>query len=197
MRLCAIALLIAFASLASSLEIDKGKTLGAPTAPVMMDVFSDFECPACKAFHETVIPQLMRDYVVRGRVCIVSHEFPLDMHKYSREAAYYATAAARLGLYQTVADQLFKTQTSWGASGMVWEAVATALTAEQQKRVQALVKDPTVVSEVQADVKMGQAAGINGTPTVFVTRGSKRSPLTGYTLTNYGLLKTLLDDLLK
>jgi len=43
----------------------------------------------------------------------VSREFPLRMHQYSREAANYATAAARLGKYQQVADALFLNQLVW------------------------------------------------------------------------------------
>src|SRR5579859_2771843 len=32
------------------------KTLGNTTAPVCIELFSDFECPACKMFHDTVLP---------------------------------------------------------------------------------------------------------------------------------------------
>ncbi len=197
MKLSAVALVAVVASLANSLDLDRGKVLGNPSAPVKIDLYSDFECPACKVFHETTLPQLMRDYVVPGKVTVISHEFPLNtIHKYSQEAAVYATAAARIGLYGPVTDALFRTQTSWGNSGKVWEAVANVLTGEQQKKVQALAKDPSVLAEVQADMRAGQAAGINETPTIFVTRGSQRTPLTGYAL-NYNLLKTLLNDLLK
>ncbi|MBZ5582335.1 MAG: DsbA family protein [Acidobacteriia bacterium] len=196
MKLSAIALVAVVASLANSLDIDRGKVLGSPSAPIKIDVYSDFECPACKVFHENTLPQLMRDYVIPGKATIVSHEFPLNIHQYSREAANYATAAARIGKYQAVADALFRKQTSWGANGKVWETVANVLTAEEQKKMQALAKDPSVLAEVQTDMQSGQAAGINETPTIFVTRGSQRYPLTGYAL-NYNLLKKLLNDLLK
>jgi protein-disulfide isomerase len=140
----------------------------------------------------------MRDFVASGKVCIVSREFPLNIpaHKYSREAANYATAAARIGKYDAVANALFHTQESWGASGKVWETVASVLTPEQQKKVQALAGDPSVLAEVQADVSYGTSSGINGTPTLFVSRGSKRYPVTGGVLA-YNLLKSMIDDLLK
>ena len=171
--------------------------MGNPNAPVTIEIYSDFECPMCRTFHLDMLPQLVKDYVVPGKVCIVSREFPLDsIHKYSHEAANYATAAARLGKYEAVADALFKTQASWGVSGKVWEVVASVLSAADQKKVQALARDPEVMSSVQADVSRGQAAGINGTPTLIVKRGSKQYPLTGYAL-KYDLLTTLLNDLLK
>ncbi len=53
---------------------------------------------------------IVRDYVIPGKVVVISHEYPLNIadHKYSREAADYATAAARLDIYQPVADALFQ-----------------------------------------------------------------------------------------
>ena len=198
MKLVALALFAALPFLAAPLDSDKGKTMGNPNAPVTIEIYSDFECPACRTFHLDTLPQLVKNYVVPGKVCIISREFPLNIpdHKYSREAANYATAAARVGQYESVADVLFKTQASWAASAKVWETVASVLTAADQKKVQALAKDPGVTGEVQADVARGQAAGINQTPTAIVKRGSKIYPLSGYAL-KYDLLQTLLNDLLK
>jgi protein-disulfide isomerase len=198
MKLVALALAAALPVLAASPDADKSKIMGNPNAPVTIEIYSDFECPACRGFHLETLPQLIKEYVVPGKVCVISREFPLNIpeHKYSRQAANYATAAARVGKYEAVADVLFQTQASWGASGKVWETVATVLTAADQKKVQALVKDPGVASEVQADVARGQAAGINQTPTVIVKRGAKQYPLSGYAL-KFDLLATLLNDLLK
>jgi len=99
------AMLVAILPCLAGPAADKGKILGSPTAPVTIEIFSDFECPMCKTFHEDTLPFLMRDFVVSGKVCIVSREFPLkiDAHKYSRQAANYATAAARIGKYDAVA----------------------------------------------------------------------------------------------
>jgi protein-disulfide isomerase len=198
MKLVALALFAALPFLAASLDADKSKIVGNPNAPVTIEIYSDFECPACKIFHLDTLPQLVKEYVVTGKVCIISREFPLNIpaHKYSREAANYATAAARVGKYEDVANALFKAQESWSASGKAWETVTSVLTAADQKKVQALAKDPGVTNEVQADVSRGQAAGINQTPTAIVKRGSKIYPLSGYAL-KYDLLQTLLNDLLK
>ena len=97
-------------------EIDRNKTLGNPTAPVKIEVFSDFTCPHCKHFHEEVLPQLMKDYVVPGKVYIIDRAFVLP-HEHSREAFVYATAAARIGKYHAVADALYAQQATWFASG--------------------------------------------------------------------------------
>ena len=181
--------------LAASSDADPGKSLGSPSAPIRIEVFSDFECPACKGLHEQVLPLLMKDYIISGKVFLVSREFPLRMHQYSREAAGYATAAARIGRYQQVADALFLAQTTWEVNGKVWDAVVKVLTPAEAGKVQLLAKDPTVLSEVQRDVDAGIAAGINQTPTMIVTHGTSRFPVAG--AVNYNLLRSMLDGLLK
>ena len=56
----------------------------------MLEVFSSFDCPHCKIFHEEIAPRLMNDYVLRGKVCLVSREFPLPAsagHPYAHDVA--------------------------------------------------------------------------------------------------------------
>ncbi|MGA2267632.1 MAG: thioredoxin domain-containing protein [Bryobacteraceae bacterium] len=194
MKLFVIALTALLPCLAASSDADSGKSLGTPNAPIRIEVFSDFECPACKGLHEQVLPLVMRDYVIPGKVYLVSREFPLPGHPYSREAANYAVAAARLGKYQEVTDALFLNQVALTANGKVWDTVAGVLTPAEAKRVQLLAKDPSVLSAVQHDLEEGRAAGINQTPTMIITRGLNRVPVAG--AINYLLLKTLLDGLL-
>ena len=195
MKLFALALTALLPCLAASSDADPGKSLGSPGAPIRIEVFSDFECPACKALHEQILPLVFKDYAIPGKVYLVSREYPLAMHQFSREAANYATAAARFGKYQDVADALFKNQLVWEVNGKVWDTVAGVLTPAEAKKVQLLAKDPSVLSEVQRDVDAGRAAGINQTPTMIVTRGTNRFPVTG--AVNYNLLRSLLDGLLK
>jgi protein-disulfide isomerase len=194
MKLFAAVLAFMLPALAAP-PVDTGKAIGNPNAPVKLEILSDFVCPHCKTFHEQTLPMLIRDFVTPGKVYIIPREFPLNLeeHKYAREAATLATAAARVGKYAAVSDLLFQKVLDWYASGKVWETVAKALTPEQQKKVQALAKDPTVIAAVQADVNYAQASGVNETPTVILTRGNKRIPMSGGAL-NYTLLKSMIDD---
>jgi protein-disulfide isomerase len=195
MKLLAIALTALLPCLAASSDADPGKSQGNPGAPIRIEVFSDYECPACKGLHEQILPLVFKDYVITGKVYLVSREFPLRMHQYSREAAGYATAAARLGKYPQVADALFKNQVAWAASGKVWDTVANVLTPVEAKKVQALAKDPAVLSEIERDLEAGMSAGLNQTPTMIVTHGTSRFPVAG--AVNYNLLRSMLDGLLK
>ena len=165
----------------------------------MMEVFSDFTCPHCKHFHEEVLPLLMRDYVVKNRLYVVNRDFPLTGpgHQFSREAATYATAAARLGLYDKVANALFANQsgnpTSWVMTGRVWDCVAAVLSPADQKKVQALANDPGVKAEVERELQEGVNSGVNSTPTMVVTAGGKRYPIPS--TADYSLVRSFLDGL--
>ena len=179
-------------------EIDKAKALGNPAAPIVMEVYASYDCSHCRDLHDQTIPLIVRDYVNNGKLYLVYREFPLygPYHPYAKEAAHYAVAAGRIGKYHEVGNALFKMQATWAQNGKIWDSIASALTPTEQKKVEALVKDPGVIAEVQREYDAGVAAGVNATPTVFVNQGAKRYPINASQL-HYGFLKSLLDGMLK
>jgi len=182
---------------AAPTDAGKGKTMGNPSAPILLELYSDFMCPHCKHLHEDILPAIVLDFVKSGKAFLVFREFPLAIpqHVYARPAANVATAAARVGKYEAVSDALFKAQQQWGITGKVWDTVATVLTPDEQKKVQALSNDPSVLTEVQHDVDRGMKAMINQTPTIIVTYKLKQQPWSMWE--DYSLFKGYLDGLLK
>ena len=197
MRFVALALALMAPAFAAGPDVDKGKAMGNPSAPITLELYSDFMCPHCKHLHEDILPAIIVDFVKTGKAYLVFREFPLNIpqHVYSRPAANFATAAARIGKYQPVCDALFKAQQQWGMTGKVWETVATALTPDEQKKVQTLAKDPSVLAEVQKDYDLGMRSQVNQTPTVIVTYKLKQQPWSFWD--DYNLFKGYLDGLLK
>lgn len=199
MKLCALLLAALLPCLGQTLTADPNKSFGNPNAPVRLDIFSDFECPACRAFHTELLPQIERDYGSTGKIYIVSHEYPLNIpaHKFSREVANYATAAARIGKYEAVADSLFQNQPSWysesKAPGNFWPYIAAVLTPAEQKKVQALAKETSVSEEVQNDVNLGGRLNVNSTPSLFLSHGGQRFSLPWPI--NYQLFKSMVDNM--
>jgi len=195
MRLPTLALLMFWPAMAAVNGVDPNRAEGNPSALVTIEVFSDFQCPACKDFHEHVLPQLRMDFVATGKVYLIYREFPLAMHPHSREAANYAVAAAHIGLYQPVADALFRDQVIWTANGKVWDTVAKMLTPSQQKKVKAAADDPSVLGEILRDMSAGHTATIQSTPTLLVSRDTRHFPLGGRL--NYDFLRGLIGALSK
>src|SRR5215475_2539009 len=192
MKRSAVALMVILPLLAAIPPVDKERAYGTPTAPVRIEVFSDFSCPHCKVLHETMMPQMMKDYISNGKVYLIDRAFPLggQQHPFSREAAAYAIAAGKVGKYNAVADALFAQQAIWGTNGNVWGAVSSALSPTEQKKVQELAKDPAIAATVEAEYQEGMAAGVNSTPTLIVTVGGKRQALPA--AVDYRLLKSMI-----
>ncbi len=186
--LACICVLMAPVALAES-----GKALGNPQAPIHIDLFSDYQCPGCKLLHEQTLGPLIDNYVKTGKVYMVWHEYPMPMHAHAREAASYASAAEKLGKYQQVGDQLFRTQDTWGKDGNVAAAACSGLSAVDANRMRALAKSPEIAAAIDSDIREGQSEKINGTPTMIVMKMLRRYPVAGPV--SYAVLSKFLDSL--
>ena len=71
--------------------------LGNPNADVVIVEYSDFECPFCKGFHETM-KRVMEEYGPSGKVAWVYRHYPLtQIHKKAQPAAEASECVAKLG----------------------------------------------------------------------------------------------------
>ncbi len=175
-------------------DVDPHKAFGSKNAPVAMEVFSDFQCPACKTLFTTTNRRLMDDYVSSGKVYLVHRDFPLPMHAYSRVAARYARAAALLGKGEAVEQTLFQNQEKWEQNGDVDGTVAAVLSAAEMAKVRALVKGGTLDAAIDKDYALGQSYRVNQTPTTIFHSKGQTYPFSG--VMTYDILKQFLDQLL-
>jgi protein-disulfide isomerase len=164
-------------------DVDPHKAFGSKTAPVIMEVFSDFQCPACKTLFISTNRQLMDYYVTTGKVYLIHRDFPLPMHAHSRVAARYARAAAQIGKFEPVEQVLFQNQEKWEQTGDVDGTVATVL-----------VKGGTLDAAIDKDTALGQMYRVNQTPTTIFHSNGQTYPFSG--VMSYDMLKQFLDQLL-
>ena len=175
-------------------DVDPHKAFGSKSAPIVVEVFSDFQCPACKTLFLTTNRQLMDNYVTTGKVYLIHRDFPLPMHAYSRVAARYARAAAEIGKIELVEKTLFENQEKWEQSGDVDGTLAAVLSAADMAKIRALVKGGTLEPLIEKDVALGQMYRVNQTPTsVFHSKG-QTYPYSG--VMPYDTLHQFLDQLL-
>jgi protein-disulfide isomerase len=171
------------------------KSRGFANAPIVLEVYSDYQCPHCKMLYEKTLVPLMANYVDKGKVYLIHHEFPVPaLHPHAVEAATYACAASRVGKYEQVAEILFRDQESWSATGRIDETVCSILTPAEAKKVRALAKDPAILAEVQHDLQAGIAAHVENTPTVLLNYRLKQYPIPG--AVSYDILRRFIDQLL-
>ncbi len=177
-------------------DIDPTKAFGSKNVSVVIEIFSDFQCPACKQLFTTTTQRVTDNYVDNNKVYLVHRDFPLPMHAYSRVAASYSRAAAHIGKCDVVEQALFQNQEKWEMNGDVKGTVAAVLTPAEMKKVQTLVEEGTLEPLIDKDKQIGQAIPVNQTPTTIIhTKDGQTYPVVGYV--SYDVLKTLLDQLVK
>lgn len=176
-------------------DIDPHDATGSKNAPIVMEVFSDFQCPACKTLYLTTNRQVMDNYVSTGKVYFIHRDFPLPMHAHSQVAAQYSRAAAHLGKLEPVEKVLFDNQDKWEQTGDVDGTVAAVLTSAEMTKVRALVKGGTLKPLIDKDLALGRLYNVSQTPTTVFHAKGQTFPYSG--VMSYEILKNFLDQLAK
>ena len=141
-------------------------SLGAANAKVVVQMWSDFECPFCADVHP-VLTEMLRAYA--GKVRLVWHDYPLPFHAHSRLAANAGRAAYAQG----------GAEAFWKFHDAVYGASTPQLDAEGLERFALEAGlDPTRFrealstqrhdAEVKRDLDSGNALGVEGTPAFLV-----------------------------
>ena len=174
------------------------KSIGNPNAPITMEIFGDFECPACRGFFENTVKQVIDDYVIPGKVYIIHRDFPLEMHPYARQAARLANAAAEFGQFEAMERALYDHQDEWAAKGNIDQVMASYFPPAEFKKFQTFEAQHMndINASIERDRAMGMQRNVNQTPTVYITSKGKTEGLPGGGV-DYKLLKSYFDYLLR
>jgi protein-disulfide isomerase len=168
------------------------KESGSPTAPITIEIYTDYECPACRDLYLNTLPALITDFVQTGKVRLVHRDYPLPQHQYSPQATRYANAAGEIGKYELVAQQIFQTQPEWSQSGNVDAQVAKVLSPADMAKVREIVKTDTKMQDgISKDVAQGNVDRLTQTPTMMIVAGGKREQIAGGM--PYSILKSYLN----
>lgn len=138
---------------------------GPASAKVILQVFSDFECPFCVRSAPT-LDDVVEQFATRVR--LVWRNYPLPMHARARPAARAALAARAQGgddAFWKLHDWLYGPQADLSDAGL--KQAASKLSLDAARFEQAL-RDPALDRQIDADMAAGDAAGIEGTPAVYI-----------------------------
>jgi len=160
-----------------------GPPMGDPKAPVALVEFSDFTCPYCQ-----VLKPVLDDFVKghAGRVKLFYKPFPLPNHPRSLEAAVTAEWARDAGVFWKVYDGLFAHPHELSDGDLAERAEEAG---GDPTALRAALAAPALRARIQASQAEARAAGLRGTPTLFLN--GRR-----YTLTDFSpaALEHALED---
>jgi protein-disulfide isomerase len=151
-----------------------GQHLGDPNAPVRIDVWEDFQCPACMNYSQTIEPLVITNYVETGKVYYTFHFYPLidggntagESH-HSANAAMCASEQGRFWDYHAILFVNWSGENEGSFSDTRLVAFAESLELELTAFNTCFQSD-RYATFINQDLLAGQTAGVSGTPSVFV-----------------------------
>lgn len=139
-------------------------SLGSKTAKVVVQEFSDFQCPYCAKAHG-LVSQLTSAY--GDKILFVFRQFPLParMHPEARPAALASLCAHRQGKFWAMHDALFQHTSELGAASYLKWAKELGL---DMAKYETCIKNSETAAQVDKDAAAGEAATVDSTPTFFI-----------------------------
>jgi protein-disulfide isomerase len=139
-----------------------GPAKGPANAPVTIVEFSDFQCPFCSRLTPT-LKQVEEKY--GDKVRVVFRQFPLPFHQNAQKAAEASLCALDQGKFWELHDAMFGNQAELSVDQLKAKAASLGLNADKFNKC---LDSGEKAAAIQADVKAGSAAGVNGTPAMFI-----------------------------
>jgi len=143
---------------------------GQESAPVTVVKFSDYQCPGCAYYANSLGQAFDQEFVDSGRVKFVYQEYPLRGHSNAVPAAEAARCAGDQGAYWRMHDFLFTNQRQWGQQAQpinqftkYAEQIGIDAAAFRQ-----CMSSGTHRQEILAAQAAGDQVGVSGTPSFAV-----------------------------
>lgn len=137
---------------------------------VVVEIFSDFQCPFCQKFVNEAYAQIKSKYIETNKITFVFRHFPLNsIHKNAQKAGEGAECANRQGKFSVYHDTLFAKMKPDGTGLNISDLKRYALdlgldTAKFNK----CLDGGEATGAVNQDLEAGRKAGVSGTPTIFI-----------------------------
>jgi protein-disulfide isomerase len=166
-----------FADVMSKIDTAGRPSRGAKSSKVVLVNFDDFECPFCSRMHQTLFPELLKEY--GDRVTFVYKDYPLvEIHPWATHAAVDANclAAQNVDAYWDFADYIHANQREVGSEktpAARFDALDKVTMLQGQKhnldtaKLQSCLKAQDE-SAVKASMKEADTVGVTATPTMFI-----------------------------
>jgi len=166
-----------YADVMSKIDVTGRPTRGAKAAKVVVVNFDDFECPYCSRMHQTLFPEVLKEY--GDRVRFVYKDYPLsEIHPWAIHAAVNANCLAALSsdAYWDFADYIHANQHEVSAEKAPearFAALDRLTLLQGQKHNLDVVKLQSCLKAqdegaVRASMKEGDGIGVSATPTMFI-----------------------------
>ncbi|HEY5027843.1 MAG TPA: thioredoxin domain-containing protein [Candidatus Angelobacter sp.] len=165
-----------YAEVMKKIDVRGRPVRGTKQSKVVLVAYDDLQCPYCTMLHQTLFPQLLKEY--GDRVSFIYKDFPLPNHTWASHAAVDANclAAQNEDAYWSFVDSVHASQKEINGQGTSelrlaeLDRIATLQGADHKvdaASLQACVKNQNEAA-VKASMKEGESIGVDSTPTLFI-----------------------------
>ena len=126
-------------------------------------MFSDFECPACRSFHQTALLPAIQEFGTDLR--LIHRHYPLSYHRFAQPAAIAAECAALTSPFFEMHDALFRYQDSLGLKSFVQIAASAGV---DTVGFQACLDRRHGIESIERDLALARSLKLNGTPSIAI-----------------------------
>ncbi|OGG88657.1 hypothetical protein A2592_02135 [Candidatus Kaiserbacteria bacterium RIFOXYD1_FULL_42_15] len=169
---------------------------GNPNAPIMVVEYSDYDCPYCKIFDETM-NKIMDDYGVTGKVAWVYRQFPIvQLHPNTARISEAAYCVAELGsndAFWKFSKEVFDSREVNVQTDMTQLPIFAEKAGVNRAEFNTCLDSGKFQDKVQQSVAEAAAAGANGTPYSVVIVGDQQAVING--AQPYTVVKQIIDNL--
>lgn len=143
-----------------------GASVGDPNAPVTVEVFSSFTCIHCSNFAAETEHQIIEQYAETGQIYYTYRAFSSTIDD-AGIAAQAAFCAGDQGKFWEMHDTIFA-NFAYTYPRKLLTQMATSIGVEDLDAFEACIDSGIYAEQIEADVAIGQAAGITGTPSFTI-----------------------------
>lgn len=169
---------------ARALPNPDGLSLGDPNAPAVIDIFEDFQCPACQFFSESIEPLIIQYLVETGKARLVYHNYPfIDGNGASNggesdQSANASMCANEQGKFWEMKAVLYANwngENQGNLSNRRLVAMAEAIKLDMDA-FNSCFNANKYKADIQASFDYGEQLGVSGTPSAFVNGAKVGQP---------------------
>jgi protein-disulfide isomerase len=155
--------------------------LGKKDAPVLIVMYSDFQCPYCSR-GSNVVDEVRKEY--GDKVALLYKHLPLDFHEMALPTAKYYEAIALQSpeMAYKFHDEIYKNQQKLGAEKEKFLQASAKKVGANMAKLKTSLNSKEVLDRIEADKTEAKSFGISGTP-AFIVGGVKvvgAQPITAF-----------------
>ena len=170
---------------------------GNPNAPIMIVEYSDYDCPFCKNFHDTM-KLVMEDFGVTGKVAWVYRQFPIaQLHPNAPRISEAAFCVGELGgdeAFWTFSDLIFSERDVNEPTNMTRLPEFAEKAGVNRAAFNSCLESGKHKTTVEESLKEGVRAGAQGTPYSVILVGDQQAVING--AQPYPVVKQIVERLI-